>query len=179
MKRLAVIVAILGAGIAVSPFLVGRASAGSGTAAVTAATSVGVIDIERTLYDTPAGKRASEKFEKGRIAKQADLDKQQKELQKYAAELDKQTSVLKPEIAKQKRDDLEKKFVALQQYYVKAERDLASDRAQLIQDLLKQATPKIEQIAHKAGVTLIVDQSAVLWADSKVDLTDQLNALMK
>jgi Skp family chaperone for outer membrane proteins len=176
MKRLALIVAMLGAAVAVSPFIASvSAAAGSGAPGGT----VGVIDIERTLYETPAGKRASETFEKGRIAKQADLDKQQKELQQYAAELDKQASVLKPEVAKQKKDDLEKKFVALQQYYVKAERDLAGARASLIQDLLKQATPKIEIVAKNAGVTMIVDQSSVLWSEKSVDLTDQLNALMK
>ncbi len=178
MKRLALIAAILGAGIAVSPIL-HTAVAGSGTAPAPAAGGVGVIDIERTLYDTPAGKRASAAFEKTRVAKQGELDKQQKDLQKAASELDKQAAVLKPDVLKAKKEELEKKFVALQQYYVKLERDLAGERANLIQQLLKDAAPKIEAIAKKEGVTLVVDQSAVLWAEKRVDLTDRLNALMK
>jgi Skp family chaperone for outer membrane proteins len=62
---------------------------------------------------------------------------------------------------------------------MKLERDLAGERANLIQDLLKQATPIIEEIAKQEGVDLIVDQSAVLWADKKIDLTEKLNAKMK
>jgi len=177
MKRLALIAAILGAGIVVSP-IVQTALAG-GTTPAASPGGVGVIDIERTLYETPAGKRASAAFEKTRLAKQADLDKQQKDLQKAAADLDKQASVLKPDVLKEKRDVLEKQFVALQQYYVKLERDLAGERANLIQDLLKTAAPKIETIAKQEGVTMIVDQSSVLWAEKRVDLTDKLNALMK
>src|SRR5687767_8978602 len=96
-------------------------------------TKVAVIDLERTLYETPAGKRADEKFEKARKKKQGELDKKQKELQKYAAELDKQATVLKPEVLKEKKAELEKKFVELQQLYVKLEKDLGSERAKLIQ----------------------------------------------
>src|SRR5262245_55526545 len=101
MKRLALALAILGAGIAASPFVASTFAAAGGAQG---GTRIGVIDIEKTLYETPAGKRASEKFDKTRATKQGELDKQQKDLQKYAADLDKQASVLKPEVLKQKRD---------------------------------------------------------------------------
>ena len=86
---------------------------------------------------------------------------------------------MKPEAFQQKRDDLEKQFVALQQTYVKLEKDLAGERTKLIQDLLKQAGPKIEAIAKAEGVSLIVDREAVVWASPDVDLTPKLNAEMK
>jgi outer membrane protein len=178
MKRLAIALALLGCGLAVSPF-VASTFADAGGGAATTGMKIGVIDIERTLYETPAGKRASASFDKTREQKQGELDKEQKDLQKAAADLDKQANILKPDVLKAKRDDLEKKFVALQQLYMKLEKDLAGERANLIQDLLKQANPLIEEIAKKEGVDMIVDQSAVLWADKKIDLTDELNAKMK
>lgn len=147
--------------------------------AVPATTKIGVIDLERTLYETPAGKRASEAFDKTRKAKQAELDKKQKDLQKAAAELDKQAAVLKPDVLAQKKNALEKQFVELQQVYVKLERDLASERTKLVQDLLKKAGPIIEEIAKAEGVHIIVDQSAALWVQPDLDLTAKLNAKMK
>jgi outer membrane protein len=140
---------------------------------------IGIIDIENTLSTTPAGKRANEAFEKGRKQKQADLDKHQNDLRKVAADLEKQKPVLKEDAYKAKRDELEKKFVELQQTYVKLERELAADRTKLIQDLLKQAEPKIEKIAKTEGVTIILDQNATVWADPTVNLTEKLNAEMK
>jgi len=166
----------LGLGLMVSPLLGGLHTAWT---AVPANPKIGIIDIENTLSTTPAGKRANEQFEKNRKAKQAELDKQQTELKKAGADLDKQQAVLKPEVFKAKRDELEKKFVALQQTYVKLERELATDRTKLIQDLLKQAEPKIEKLAKAEGVTLIIDQSATVWSDPAVDLTQKLNAEMK
>jgi outer membrane protein len=159
----------------VSPLL----GLGIGQTAVPSNPKIGIIDIENTLSTTPAGKRANEQFEKNRKAKQAELDKKQNELKKQSQDLEKQQPVLKPEVFKQKRDELEKAFVALQQTYVKLERELAADRTKLIQDLLKQAEPRIEKIAKAEGVSIILDQSATVWADPAVDLTQKLNAEMK
>ena len=164
----------LGLGLMVSPLL--SSPAGS---AVPTNPKIGVIDIEDTLSSTPAGKRANDAFEKTRKAKQAELDKRQEDLKKADADLDKQKTVLKPEMYAAKRQALEKKFVDLQQTYVKLERELASDRTKLIQGLLKQAEPLIAKIAKAEGVHLIIDQSATVWADPTVDLTSKLKAEMK
>jgi outer membrane protein len=163
----------LGLGLMVSPLL-----SGLSTGAVPAP-KIGVIDLDSTLSTTPAGKRANDAFEKTRKNKQAELDKKQEELKKADADLDKQKTVLKPEVYAQKRQDLEKKFVELQQIYVKLERDLATERTKLIQDLLKQASPKIEALAKAEGVNIIIDHEAVVWADKSVNLTAKLNEQMK
>jgi outer membrane protein len=164
----------LGLGLMVSPLL-----GGIGNSAVPPNPKIGIINIEETLSTTPAGKRANDAFEKNRKAKQGTLDKQQEDLKKADADLVKQKAVLKPEVFDAKRQELEKKFVDLQQTYVKLERELASDRTKLIQDLLKQAEPKIAAIAKAEGVSLILDQSATVWADPAVDLTPKLDAQMQ
>ena len=163
----------LGLGLMVSPLL-----SGLSTGAVPAP-KIGVIDLDSTLSTTPAGKRANDAFEKTRKTKQAELDKKQEELKKADADLDKQKTILKPDVYQAKRQELEKKFVELQQIYVKLERDLAGERTKLIQDLLKQASPKIEALAKAEGVNIIVDHEAVVWADKAVDLTAKLNEQMK
>ena len=164
----------LGLGLMASPLL--TSPAGS---AVPANPKIGVIDIEDTLSTTPAGKRANDAFEKTRKAKQAELDKRQEDLKKADADLDKQKTVLKPEAYASRRSELEKKFVDLQQTYVKLERELATDRTKLIQGLLKQAEPLIAKIAKAEGVHLIIDHSATVWTDPAVDLTAKLKAEMK
>jgi outer membrane protein len=163
----------LGLGLMVSPLL------GIGQTAVPSSPKIAIIDIENTLSTTPAGKRANDQFEKIRKAKQAQLDKQQNELKKAGQDLEKQRAVLKPEVFKQKREDLQKRILALNETYMKLERELATDRTKLIQDLLKKAEPIIKDLAKKEGVHLIIDQSATIWADPAVDLTSQLNAQMK
>jgi outer membrane protein len=163
----------LGLGLMVSPLL-----SGLSTGAVPSP-KIGVIDLDNTLSSTPAGKRANDAFEKTRKAKQDQLDKQQQDLKRAEADLDKQKPVLKPDVFEAKRQELEKKFVDLQQTYLKLEKDLNTERAKLIQDLIKIANPKIEAIAKAEGVSIILDRQAVAWADPSVDLTEKLNAEMK
>lgn len=165
---------ILGASLLAVPSLFGRgATAGSTT------TKVAVLDLEKALYATSAGKEAEEKFTKLSKKKQAELDKEQKSLQKYAAELDKQATVLKADVLEQKKAELNEKFVALQQLYMKLEKELAGERAKLVQAALKSASPFIEELAAAEGVDVIVDSAAVVWSSQTVDLTDELTAKMK
>lgn len=140
---------------------------------------VGVIDLDDTLSSTPAGKRASDAFEATRKAKQAELDKQQEQLKTTAAGLDNQKAALSADVYQQRRQELEKRFVELQQTYVKLEKDLAGERTKLVQDLLRLAEPKIEAIAKAEGVSIIVRRDAVVWSDAAVDLTPKLKAQMK
>ena len=164
----------LGLGLMLSPLLAGLAGS-----AVPTNPKIGVINIERTLSTTPAGKRANDAFEKTRKTKQTELDKRQDALKKADADLQKQKAILKPDAYAAKQAELEKQFVDLQQTYVKLERELAASRTKLIQDLLKQAEPLIAKIAKAEGVHLIIDESATVWADPSVDLTAKLNAEMK
>ena len=164
----------LGLGLMVSPLL------GSiGNSAVPANPKIGIIDMGDTLQTTPAGKRAREAYEKGRKAKQSLLDKQQEEIKKAQEDLIKQKPLLKPEMFESRRQELEKKFVDLQQTYLKLERELAEENSKMLKDLFDQATPKIAVIAKAEGVTLVLDKQFVLWADATSDLTHKLNAEMK
>jgi outer membrane protein len=179
MKRTLLIAAVATAALLLLAvrvvLLVPSAEAGGGSTTF----KIGVIDMERTLYETPAGKRANEKFGKARKKKQKEIDKKQKELQKYAAELDKQATVLTPEKLAEKQKELEKKFIALRDLAGKLEQDLVKEQTQLIENLLKEAKPHVEKIAADEGVSLIVNAGAVVWADESVDLTDDLAKKMK
>jgi Skp family chaperone for outer membrane proteins len=166
----------LGLGLMVSPLL---GSIGIGNSAVPANSKIGIVNMADTLQTTPAGKRAREAFDKTRKTKQSLLDKQQEELKKAEGDLVKQKAVLKPEVFDSKRQELEKKFVDLQQTYVKLERELTDENAKMLKDLFDQATPKIAMLAKAEGITLVLDQQFVLWADASSDLTQKLNAEMK
>jgi Skp family chaperone for outer membrane proteins len=166
--------ACLGLGLMVSP-LFGRFADSS----VPATPRIGAIDIERTLSETPAGKRANATFDAKRKAKQGELDKKKEEFMKSEADLQKQASVLKPEVLQQRKDELAKAYAELGQLAQKLEQNLAQEGQQMTAELLKQADPIIKDIAKTEGVQLIVDSKQVIWFDPAMDLTDKLDAKMK
>jgi outer membrane protein len=161
----------VGIGLMVSPLLGSFA-----TGAVPQNPKIGVINIDEVFATSPAGKRASESFDKTRKDKQSALDKKQDDLRKESADLQKQAAVLKPEVLKQKQEELQKKLIELQQTAGKLERELNEARDKILGDLMKQADPKIADIAKAEGVTIILERRSVVWADPAVDLTKQLTA---
>lgn len=166
--------AFLGLGLMVSP-LFGKFA----DSAVPMTPRIGAIDIERTLSETPAGKRANADFDAKRKAKQAELDAKKNDFMKAEADLQKQASVLKPEVLQQRKDELAKQYAELGQLAQKLEQSLAQEGQQMTAALLKQADPIIKDIAKTEGVQLIIDSKQVIWFDPAMDLTDKLNAKMK
>jgi outer membrane protein len=153
-------------------------AASAAPAGVPANPKIGVIDIEHVLAKTATGKKANEQFEATRKAKQAELDKKQQDFKKAQADFEKQRALLKPEVLKQRQEDLEKEYVDLGDLAAKLEKDLATERAKLMQDVLKKAEPLIAEVAKAEGVQIILEQSAVVWIDPAIDLTAKLEAKM-
>lgn len=175
MKR-SIPLILLGLSLIVFALLPSRSVVAAGSAS---GAKVGYVDLQRTLLETSVGKTAKKKFEAEKSKKQAALDKKQKDFQKAAAELDRQRMMLKPDVLEKKTRELEQQYVEVQQTYSKLERELSEAQARLIQDILKKAAPVIKSIASKGGYALVVDRSAVLWADDGVDLTGELNKQIK
>lgn len=150
-------------------------------AAAPASHKIAYVDLQRTLSETAAGKKAKKKLEDDKNKKQAELKKKEKELTSFAAELDKQRAVLKPDVLRQREQELQQKYVGLQELYMQLQQDLAKQEAQLVREIFAKAGPVIEQIAKKDGYTLILEknESAVLYAADGMDITAQVNAGIK
>jgi outer membrane protein len=138
---------------------------------------IGFVDLQKTLNETAAGKKAKAKLESDKKAKQTELDKKQKELQAYAAELEKQKVVLKPDVLRQREKELQDKYVALQERYFQLQQDLSKQEALLVREIFGKASPIIDQIAKRDGYTLILEKNegAVLYGDKNLDLTPEVN----
>jgi len=142
---------------------------------------IGYVDLQRTLNETTAGKKARKKLESDKAKKQKELDKKQKDLQKFAAELDKQRVVLKPDVLRQRERELQEKYVKLQETYLQLQQELAKMEAKLVSDIFRKASPVIKDIATTKGYKMILEknESAVLWADSALDITSEVNKRIK
>ena len=164
----------LGVGLMVSPLLSRMA-----TSAVPQQPRIGAIDVQRTFQESAAGKRTNAEFEKKRKAKQADLDKRKQDFLQAQTDFEKQKSVLRDDVKQQKAQELQKQYMALQEYANKLDQELAVEEQKSLDGLLTQAEPMIKDIATAEGVQLIVDTKAVVYFDPTMDLTDKLIAKMK
>ena len=138
---------------------------------------IGIIDIDNTLSTTPAGKRANEQFEKIRVkAKQAELDKKQDELKK-AEPGPRQAEAPSSRTTCSSRSARSSRRSSSSSADVREARERAREGAhQADPGPPEEGEPKIEELAKTEGVNIIIDQKRDVWADTTVDLTQQLNA---
>ena len=140
---------------------------------------VGMIDLEKTLLKTAVGKKAQKSFERELKKLQRALDRKKAAFRKKMAEFEKQKTILRRSAVVKKRRALEAEYVKLGELKVRLDRDLTKRRYKLIRHILKKAAPHIRQVAKQRGFTLIVDRSAILYADPRNDITKAVNRKMK
>lgn len=167
---------ILFLGLCIVAFGIVRAEAqGSGE------TKIGVVDLQRTLKETAAGKAAKRKLEADKKKKQTALDAKQKALQEKAANLNKQQAVLKPAVLRKRQMELQKEYAELEQTFMKLQQELAAMEAKLVQDIFRKASPIIKKLAESKGLTMVIEKNegAVLYAIPAIDLTPAVNRQIK
>ncbi len=141
--------------------------------------SVGFVDLQRTLNETKVGKAAKKRLEKNKKKKQQELDRRQKALQKSAAELDKQRMMLKPAILQKRERELQQKYVKLQETYMQLQQGLVAQEAELVKEIFAKAAPAIKIVGKQKGLSMVVDKTMVLWATDALDITDSVNKRIK
>jgi outer membrane protein len=172
MNRITALLVVAGA-LIVSPWIV------AARASVPQQVKVGVVDFEKTMDQTPAGKRANAALKASQAQKQAEFDKHKADFLAQNKTFEQQKSVLAPADLQQKEEELEKAYAELGKLAAQLERDLAAENSKAAQDLMKQAEPIIKQLAISESCTLVVDARELVWVDPALDLTDRLDAQMK
>ena len=144
--------------------------------AQTAPARVAVIDVQRVLANSAAGKTASERLKKmqdDRVARAKQMDE---EMQKLDADINNKKLSLSEEKLTEMTKQLSDKKIAAQRFQQDAEREMgeASDRALL--ELENKIKPVIDQIGKEQGLAAIFNkfESGLVYASDAIDITDSV-----
>ncbi len=151
---------------------------------------VAVIDVERIFSDSVLGKSYTEKInalekeiQTEGTKKQAELTKMDAALKTMSDDLEKQGSVLSPEAADKKRQDLTKKQRERQAFLEDGQADLqrmrerAQAQAQGYQaEFQQKVRPAIEAVAKDRGVDIIVTSQVAMTINDAFDLSKDVIA---
>ena len=135
---------------------------------------VAVIDVQKVLQQSSAGKQAYEKLKKmqdDRIAKAKKMDDE-------ASALDKEINDKKLSLSEEKLTDMQKqlsdKKIAMQRYAQDADREVSEARDRVMQDLNQKIMPVVDQIGKEMGLAAIFNkfESGLVYASDAIDITD-------
>jgi outer membrane protein len=140
-----------------------------------AETKIGVVDVQRALTETEAGKKAKEKLAQRVEKMQADIKAKQDDLQKMETEMQKQSSVLSGEAKRDKEKDYDRKKRDLSEIYRDYQEEIQQAQAASLQPIVKDLEQVIEKIGQDGGYTVILEKTAgVIYSTKSIDITDQV-----
>lgn len=159
--------------------------------ALAADVKVGVVDLQKVLKTTVAGKAAQKKFDDLRKAKQAqlegkerDLGKREKELLGSRQEIEKaaQESGGKPtEELKQKATAFQEKVRKFEQDMMELEKkkreivdELAKKEGELLKPIEDIIKTKVDAIAKERGLGLVLNRQVAIFVSDSLDITAEV-----
>lgn len=146
-------------------------------AAQTATPKIAVIDVQKLVVESAAGKEAQGRVKKIIDAKQADADKLQKELQGLQQRLTDQGPSMTDEKREQLNKDYQEKGIAYKRFQDDAQREVQEAQQRELSELEKRVLPVINQVGKEKGYTLIFNKYApgmLVYADDSVDITEEV-----
>jgi len=137
---------------------------------------VAVIDVNKVLSTSAAGKTAAAKLKQLQEDKMARAQKLDEEIK----QLDSDINTKKISLSEEKLADMQKqlsdKKIAMQRFAQDADRELQEAQGRVMQELNQKIMPVVDQIGKEMGMAAIFNkfESGLIYASDAIDITDMV-----
>ena len=139
---------------------------------------VGVLQVDRAIFESEEGKSAMADLQKKADAKQQELASQQKEIQDLQAQIQRQGATLNQEAQAALGRNLERKQIDFQRANEDAQRELNQLRTEIYNRIGRKILTEVQKYAGENNFYLILNSSSqnsqVLFSASSVDITTDI-----
>jgi outer membrane protein len=137
---------------------------------------VAVINVQKVLAESTAGKATLERLKKMQDERVAKAKKMDEEVQALDAQINQKKMSLSEEKLAEMTKDLSDRKISMQRYAQDADREVSEARDRSLQDLEKQIMPLINQIGKEMGFAAIFNkfESGLVYASEAIDITDMV-----
>lgn len=144
-------------------------ASGPASAEVPKVKKLAMVDMQRVLNETKAGKAARTKLEKSSKSKQAKFDKKRAALESEAGKL----GSLKGQELAAAQEKLQRESVELQNMLMALEQELGDQHNKLLESMYANAQAIVADVAKEKGldIVLVRDPMTVIYAKESLDIT--------
>jgi outer membrane protein len=137
---------------------------------------VGVMDLQRIIDTSTAGKRSAGEIKNQGKKMENVLKERGSEVEELKNTLDQKAALLSDEARKEKEGDLRDKIEELRSLQMRYQEVLRDLNTNLSKEIMEDVFGIVEQIGKREGYTLIIDRRAggIVYAPDAIDITDQI-----
>jgi outer membrane protein len=135
---------------------------------------IGVIDFQKILETSAAGKAIQAELKSKNEMMAADLQKKGTEIENISKRLERESMVMSKEMREEKEREQRIKVNDFKSLQKKYRAELQKLQVELMQKLQTDLNAVTAEIGKKEGYLLIMDKRGVVYAPTSVDLTDKI-----
>ena len=149
-------------------------------APVWAETKIGVVEPQKVLDGTRAGKKIKDSLQDYVKARQKVIDMEEEDLKKMEEELVKQGAVLSPDAKKDKEEKFRQKMAEYQRKVQQLNQEVQVKKKETLDEFNKSLEQVLRGIADREKISLIVEKgdsgagALVIYSHPSLDLTDRV-----
>jgi outer membrane protein len=152
------------------------ATASISVPAFAADVKIGLIDMQKAIQETTAGKKAKKELDEEFNKKKKDLEKLEVEIKKKGEDFDKRSMAMNEDARNKKQAEIQGEMRKYQEQAAKSQMEIQKRERELSQPIITKIRGIIEDIAKKEDFAMILERSeqGVMWAKKEFDLTDRI-----
>ena len=138
---------------------------------------IGVIDMQRLLIETNAGKKVRENLAEFAKNRQALMDLDEKELRRMEEDLVKQASVLSPAARREREEQFRRRVQEYQQKAAELNRELQEKQRVALEGFRDKVELVVAKVAKRLGLQVVVDKSksgSTIYHEDSLDISFQV-----
>lgn len=136
---------------------------------------VAVVDMQKAVQATSAGKKAKTELETEFNKKKKELEKKEADLKKMGEDLERKKAVLSEDAFQKKQGEFQEEMMKYRDIVGKSQLEIQKKERDLTAPILDKMRKVIEKIAQDKNYDLVVEKTQmVLFAGKGVDITDDV-----
>ncbi len=135
---------------------------------------IGVVDIQRAISESEAGKKAKEKF-RAQVKKiEAGLLREKQEVERLRSSFEKKSLLLKEDERRNLQREIQKRERSYRLSMRDHEQELREREGEMTAKMLKDLQKVIGEVGKGEKFTLILERSQVPYSDKSIDITNKV-----
>ena len=137
---------------------------------------VGVVDMQKAIQASSAGKKAKKEVEGDFEKKKKDLKKKEDDLKKKVEEFEKKKAVLSDKVREEQQMDLQKEMMQFREELGKSQMTIQQKERELTKPILEKLQKVITEIAKEKDFSVVLEKAeqSVMFAKAELDITDEV-----
>jgi outer membrane protein len=139
--------------------------------------AIGVVEPQRVLNETEAGKKVLESLSAFAKSRQGVIELEEKELRRMDEDFMKQASVLSANAKKEREEQFRRRMMEYQQKAQQMNREVQEKQRDALEGFRGRIEKVVGRVAQQMGLTLVVEKgkgSPTVYYDASLDITNRV-----